>query len=161
MCTYTGHKYFYLVELWELFKQLCFFWFIMFALRPIGKEQPGDWPELQAEDLAAATGAGTDWAQGDAGTAHWQIWVYWRGQISCHEWYAIPIPEHAVLTVFHSFCSIPFFFFSFFLVSYFVFFVSFFDFPSSYYLTSFHTIFLFMLFIFLFYYLVKLTCRGW
>lgn len=67
---------------------------------PIGKEQPGDRPELQTEDVAAASGAGTDWAQGDAGAAHWQIWVDWRSQISCHEWYASPVSEHAPL---HSF----------------------------------------------------------
>lgn len=57
------------------------------CLLPIGKEQPGNWPELQTKDFATASGAGTDRAQGDARTAHRQIWVDWRSQISCHEWY--------------------------------------------------------------------------
>lgn len=42
----------------------------------IGEEQLGDRPKLQAEDPAAASGAGADGAQGDAGTAHRQIRVY-------------------------------------------------------------------------------------
>ena len=46
---------------------------LIIRLLPTGKEQPGDRPELQTEDLAAASGAGADRAQGDAGTAHRQI----------------------------------------------------------------------------------------
>lgn len=80
--------------------------FACWLLPPIGKEQPGDRPELQTEDIAAASGARTNWAQGDAGTAHWQIWVHWGSQISCHEWYASPMSEHAHL---HSF-SLCFFY---------------------------------------------------
>lgn len=44
--------------------------------RSIGEKQFGNRPELQAEDPAAATGAGADRAPGDAGTAHRQIRVY-------------------------------------------------------------------------------------
>ena len=44
--------------------------FALLLLLPTGKEQPGDRPELQTQDVAAASGAGTDGAQGDAGTAH-------------------------------------------------------------------------------------------
>lgn len=64
---------------------------------PIGKEQHGNWPELQTEDLAAASGAGTNRTQGDTGTAYRQIWIYWRSQISCHEWYVISLSQHALL----------------------------------------------------------------
>lgn len=90
-------KTFLHVEIMEVFiyvslVQLFVFWVL---LLPIGKEQCGDRPELQAEDVAAASGAGTDWTQSDEGTAHRQIWVYWRSQISCDEWYASPMSEHA------------------------------------------------------------------
>ena len=36
-----------------------FSWFHVVVL-PTGKEQPGDRPELQTEDVAAASGAGAD-----------------------------------------------------------------------------------------------------
>lgn len=67
---------------------------------PIGKEQHGNWPELQTEDLAAASGAGTNRTQGDTGAAYRQIWIYWRSQISCHEWYVISLSQHALLFCF-------------------------------------------------------------
>lgn len=94
---------------WVFSRFMLFAW--LFRL-PVGKEQPGNRPELQTEDFAATPRAGADWAQGDAGAAHRQIWVYWRSQISCHEWYASPVSEHALRHGFSLdfFCRVLFFF---------------------------------------------------